>query len=97
MRKTIVSTLTLALALSAAPAAHAGFTAQNSSEAAQLSSEEWANVSSNMQWNLTNQPFPSNIVDAIGAGAFGAFQASLVSLYHWTFMSINQVLNIFNP
>lgn len=79
------------------PAAHAGYTAQNSSEAAQLSSEDWASVSSNMQWSFENQPFPSNIIDAIGAGFGGAFQATLVSTYHWTFMSINQVLDIFNP
>ncbi|QTH60082.1 hypothetical protein J5O04_02810 [Corynebacterium hindlerae] len=51
-------------------------------------------MSNNMQWSLENQPFPSNIIDAIGAGFGSAFRAALISMYHWTFMLINQVSNI---
>lgn len=80
-----------------APAAHAGYVAQTSSEAAQLSSNAWGEVGGNMAAAWPNNPFPSNVFDSIAAGFGGSSNAMLISAYHWTFMTINQILDLFNP
>lgn len=93
--KKIASATAVAISLLTAPSAHAGITAQNSSEAAQFSSEAWAGVGYNMSSAWQSNPFPANLVDAIAAGSSQAWSATLVSAYHWTFMTINQVLQLF--
>lgn len=93
--KRFIAATTAAIALFTAPAAHAGITAQNSSEAVQFSSEDWALVPQNIQWNLTHNPFPQNLVEASSAGGFFAMQATLISAYHWVVMTLNQIVGIF--
>lgn len=89
--KRFTATVTAAMAMFAAPTAHAGYTAQNSSEAAQLSTKAWSGVSSNSLWALTNNPFPGSLADAISAGAGAAFEATLISAYHWVFMTLGEI------